>query len=425
MQKKLIALAVASLAAGSVFAQSNVTISGYVSQGYANVKTSGLKTQTNATGAQTDYAFNTSNESRVDDGRYSRIRFTGTEDLGNGLKAEFQIETRFGAEANQLSSFAQGDTFVGLNGGFGRVRLGRMDTFYSDGVLTELTRATSFQDFATLSVLTQVNGIFAVLPSRHSNQIRYDSPNFSGFSGTLAYSTNAGGNEGTGIGTGAADPAKNPGKGGSWYAAARYFAGPIYAGGSFFRQKAEGGLAEAAAGANNVFWSSATAVRTPDVDAWRLYGSYTFPFGLKVGLNVDRTAAKYMDGVGTMKRTAWFVPVTYSFGSHSIYGTYGRAKDVDWNGGWNNTGAKFYKLAYDYALSKRTSIGANYTVLDNDSSAAYTLFLSGSLTGNGAGGYAASQATGLTYNTTTGALGGTATVGNKQSQLYIGIAHAF
>lgn len=373
MQKKLIALAVASLAAGSVFAQSNVTISGYVSQGYSHYKTTD-------TGSKA--------ENRLDDGRYSRIRFTGTEDLGNGLKAEFQFETRLsletGADAAGISAFASGDQWVGLSGSFGRVRLGRMDTYYSDGVLTELSRATSFQSLATLSLLTQLGNeggapiATHIRQGRHNNQVRYDSPNFSGFSGTVAYSFAPDGNENTGA---AVD---NPGKNGAWYAAARYFAGPIYVGASYYGEKLE-------------------ALNDAKVRGYRGYGSYTFPFGLKVGLNIDQTKTDIL-GVSN-KRTAWFLPVTYTFGSNAVYASYGRAGDRKGNGGGDNTGAKFYNIGYDYALSKRTSVGANYTVISNESAAQYGLF------GTGAGLFIAGQDTPL--------------LGNKAKQLYIGVNHSF
>lgn len=390
MQKKLIALAVASLAAGSVFAQSNVTISGYVSQGYSNYKT-------NDAGSKTEH--------RLDDGRYSRIRFTGTEDLGNGLKAEFQFETRLsletGADAGAISAFGSGDQFVGLSGSFGRVRLGRMDTYYSDGVLTELTRATSFQDHATLSLLTQTGADAGPLATnirqgRFNNQIRYDSPNFSGFSGTLAYMFAPDGNEASG-----ATPAANNTavKNNTWYAAARYFAGPIYVGASYYNEK------------NKFEDIGRVDSGTQDIKAYRAYGSYTFPFGLKVGLNIDRTSWDVAPvgatpaGALAARRTAWFIPVTYSFGSHAVYATYGKAGDrKNAAGNVNSSGAKFYKVAYDYALSKRTSVGANYTVIKNEDNASYGMF--------GTGGFF---------------IAGTdvPAAGSKAKQLYIGVNHSF
>ena len=63
----------------------------------------------------------------------SRLGFRGTEDLGGGLKASFQIEHRLtpdigGTEPRDgalTTIFWNGPTWVGLSGGFGEVRLGR------------------------------------------------------------------------------------------------------------------------------------------------------------------------------------------------------------------------------------------------------------------------------------------------------------
>jgi len=379
MQKKLIALAVAALATGSAFAQSNVTISGYVSSGFSQFKMSGV--------GSSGYKA----ENRIDDGRLSRIRFTGTEDLGGGLKAEFQIESRFMLEnPNSVANLGQingGDSFVGLNGAFGRVRLGRMDTYYSDGILTELNRAGSFASHATLSLLSQVNGAYSANPGRHNNQVRYDTPNFSGFSGTLAWSSrDVGGEEGSG----AADASAH----GSWYAAARYLNGPIYVGASYFTRDHEGQTV----GATNA-----------DVYAYRVYGSYTFPFGLKVGAMWDTARNKYSTAYSA-KRSAWMLPVSYSFGNNAVYLTYARANDTKGDGLTTsakvaNSSATYLTLGYDYALSKRTSVGATYTKLNNNTAASYDLFLAGALQG----------------------IGGTATTGNGMDarQIYVGVAHSF
>ncbi|PKO55512.1 MAG: porin, partial [Betaproteobacteria bacterium HGW-Betaproteobacteria-21] len=119
MQKKLIALAVAGLMSAPVFAQSNVTIYGIVDMGYKNL------------GNNVNSAVG--NRSAIDSGQYSgsRLGFRGTEDLGNGLKASFVLETGINVDNG---GFNQGNTafarqsFVALSGGFGTVALGRQYT---------------------------------------------------------------------------------------------------------------------------------------------------------------------------------------------------------------------------------------------------------------------------------------------------------
>lgn len=111
MKKSLVALA--ALAATGAFAQSSVTISGQVDVGV-----------TNAIGAaktRIDQAANGANS----------IIFAGTEDLGGGLKATFKLTQRFSPESGLNDGTAgnrpllQGESTVGLSGGFGSVRLGR------------------------------------------------------------------------------------------------------------------------------------------------------------------------------------------------------------------------------------------------------------------------------------------------------------
>lgn len=107
------ALLVATAAAGSAHAQSNVAVYGLLDAGVEYV--------TNANAAGDSQVRQTSGGTNT-----SRIGFRGTEDLGGGLKALFQLEggilldtgasdgALFGRQAN-----------VGLEGGFGRVVAGR------------------------------------------------------------------------------------------------------------------------------------------------------------------------------------------------------------------------------------------------------------------------------------------------------------
>jgi len=132
MKKSLIALAVAATA-GSAFAQSSVTLGGIIDQGFFTV------TQQNLDGSRKTKA------TQFGDGSWagSRLRFSGSENLGGGLRALFWIEQgiqpsdpygfnyRNGGNNPQLtvgghtSSAGQNrQSYVGLAGGFGEVRLG-------------------------------------------------------------------------------------------------------------------------------------------------------------------------------------------------------------------------------------------------------------------------------------------------------------
>ena len=70
----------------------------------------------------------------------SNLAFTGTEDLGNGLKAFFTLSTRFDADTGALEDaprrskpFWHGESTVGLKGAFGSVKAGRaLDALYAN-----------------------------------------------------------------------------------------------------------------------------------------------------------------------------------------------------------------------------------------------------------------------------------------------------
>jgi len=116
MNKKIIAAAIAASFAAPAMAESNVTVYGKVSQAVQAVDV------------------NSQDEWRVQD-QSSRVGFKGSEDLGNGLKALFQIELNLQASTSTDGAQVNGsdpnntnrNTFVGLAGDFGTVLVGRHD----------------------------------------------------------------------------------------------------------------------------------------------------------------------------------------------------------------------------------------------------------------------------------------------------------
>jgi predicted porin len=115
MKKSLVALAVLA-ASGAAMAQSSVTL-----YGVADI---GLARQDNGSTSVT----------RLDSGNLngSRWGLKGTEDLGGGLKAIFTVEAGFSldtgataATTTRPNDFFNRQSFVGLAGGFGTVKLGR------------------------------------------------------------------------------------------------------------------------------------------------------------------------------------------------------------------------------------------------------------------------------------------------------------
>lgn len=102
-------LAIALVAAsGQALAESSVTVYGRVDLSLAQ---------------QADAVEN----KEVRNGSGSRLGFRGVEDLGDGLKAVFQIEHRFNADdgTQSKSAFWDGKAIVGIDSAYGRLTLGR------------------------------------------------------------------------------------------------------------------------------------------------------------------------------------------------------------------------------------------------------------------------------------------------------------
>ncbi|WP_374336895.1 porin [Leeia sp.] len=167
--KKLIAVAVLGALAAPAFADSgNVTISGYMRGGlqFLNKQATGKNVR----------------ETRVD-GR-GQIQFNMSEDLGNGLTAVGQIRSRFAVDGSgkdeggtdRTGQFGNHNTWVGLKGSFGQVRLGNGEDNFGDGKHDNLEL---YGD--------ELHGRFS--DSFTSNMIRYDMPAMGGFTGSLQWST--------------------------------------------------------------------------------------------------------------------------------------------------------------------------------------------------------------------------------------------
>ena len=108
MKKSLLALAALTAFTGAVSAQSNVTMYGRVD----------LSVNKNVGDASKG----------INNGSGSRLGLRGSEDLGGGMAAIFNIENRFNADTGAQSDATRmwgGRSLVGLKGGFGQVTLGR------------------------------------------------------------------------------------------------------------------------------------------------------------------------------------------------------------------------------------------------------------------------------------------------------------
>jgi predicted porin len=197
MKKVLVAMAV--LAATSAFAQSSVTLYGRLDLGLVNSKT---VNNTGAVGA-VDVTSKKSSIAGNENGRTtSRLGVRGTEDLGGGLIAGFNIETKVFADNSAAGTFGQtrlGNLF--LSGGFGTVVIGTylngLDDVRGYGQATYSNAGGDFlarhadgsvlKDGLVAAGLSAASATAAVGPfgpglgGRSENSLGYRSPSFGGF----------------------------------------------------------------------------------------------------------------------------------------------------------------------------------------------------------------------------------------------------
>lgn len=137
MTRKALPLAVAAVFAGPTLAvaqKTTIEIYGRANLGFDHYQAKG----SSVAGADRDGRFRVFENS-------SRVGFRGTEDLGGGLKALFQIESGVamdsgndlgqGGQTNESAGFwAPRDSFVGLDSNWGRLTFGRQSIYRANGV---------------------------------------------------------------------------------------------------------------------------------------------------------------------------------------------------------------------------------------------------------------------------------------------------
>ncbi|MFZ4537613.1 porin [Propionivibrio sp.] len=426
MQKKFIALAVASLVSGAAFAQTNVTVYGVGDVSFEGASATGatsFATGANTlanpglTAAQQAVQSNIGNRARVQSNS-SLLGFKGSEALGNGLTAVFQIET--GVNFNQTQNanqtgvtppgtgIANGlftgarDTYVGVAGGFGTVIGGWISTLYR-------SQNAAFDVVPGSAGAGNNNGVFAkangnVNLAFRTNAIAYISPTFSGFNGGIAYVPNSfnsqdtttgalantvripGNLQGLTLANPSAIPANNQVNPYGWNVALNYANGGAKVSYSYL-------------GLNDVGIGSGSSEKH---NANLLSGLYAFGQGTTVSAQWQNFNGKISLGSAagvndlTLKRNSYFLGVKHVMGANEFAASYQNAASTSGslmttlgntynpvlgsNIGNNNTGAQQFTLRYGYNFSKRTQAYALYTKISNNSNAAFDL---NSSNGNG------------------------------------------
>ncbi len=327
-----------ALAAGPALAQSSVTLSGTIDAWAGSRELSG--------GARS---------TRVDSGGLttSQLNFSGTEDLGGGLKAEFVLGMFLRADTGEAGRFA-GDTFfgrsayVGLSGGMGTLRLGRQTT----GNFINFIRTNSYADSATfgpamvqtwISAVGQgtqflsggapttnraLTGVLGTTDTAWNNAVGYTSPNLGGVTFNAQWA-----------------PSETTGVGNRRGASAFYAQGPLNL-----------GLAAEHMGNASVPASGPAAAVLAKQSTWHLSGAYAFPFA-RISAGYFNTRRDFATVVDDKVRT-WHVGATIPVGAGSVMlQTASTRQSPDTGAATRRTTTS---VGYDYLLSKRTDVYAVY-----------------------------------------------------------------
>jgi predicted porin len=312
MKKSLIALAVLA-ASGAAMAQSSVTLYGRLDASIGQTKT---EVTNQVTVKQT--GVNSSDLNTT----YWGLK--GSEDLGGGLRANFDLQSQFsmdtGAIAKDQSLFER-KAIVGVSGAFGAVDLGRNYTPY-DGLNAATNNVYDSNFASTLAVSgTGIKGY----TNRYSNSITYTSPSFSGVSGAVGYGFGENKNTTTNFGDATDTTSLH----------IKYANGPLLVGYAYQEEKL----------------ARVSALTAQDKNQYNLVGaSYDFGMAKLVG---SYNQAKN----NTLKDKEYQVGVSVPFGAAAVAVGYSNSKSEGLGVTNKGDGAS---IVGTYNLSKRTTAYAGY-----------------------------------------------------------------
>ncbi|WP_043750076.1 porin [Imhoffiella purpurea] len=360
MNKKLLTLAVAAAMVAPTAAMAEAILYGklHMSIDYADVDATDFKGWgLNGKGAVPG------------EGRANRIGVKGSEDLGNGLKAIYQVE--FGIKMTEESTsgnIASGgndtvsmrNSYVGLAGGWGTFLVGRHDT----PMKISTGKLDLFSD-----TMADYNGTVGFDDIRADNAVAYISPSLSGFQ--LAAAMVAGGGSTAGYGTNYNSDSLAE----AYSVAGIYSNGPFYAslayeslGSELFMDTVAselGSLDPAHVGDDYTKWRVGLGLM--DWNGFTLTGIYEEQSDLPAGQLSPSTEPE--------KLKLWQIQAGYSFGNNMVKAMYGsgnrdgRFDDADNLSEFKDSIEGDYytwAIAFDHSLSKRTKAYVLYTQYDDD-----------------------------------------------------------
>ncbi|SOE48269.1 porin [Orrella dioscoreae] len=362
MKKTLLAAAVLAGFAGAAQAETSVTLYGIVDVGvgYQQVKGGGLE-KASRTG--------------LIDGTQSGSRWglRGSEDLGDGLRAIFTLESGFNSRTGRSGQggrlFGRQATLGLASDNWGTLTVGRQTNVSSDFF-------GPIDPFAASYGQSHIGSSFGQTATlRYDNAVKYLTPSFGGFQVGALYSFDIADGDTSEFQTNRKDRAINAG--------VRYVNGPLNVAASYDR----------------INGNSALARGSDRINAWLVGGTYDFEVvklalaygqskdgwigsaapSLQGGYTIDGTGFNsnvYNDG---LKVKSYLVGLSAPVGPGSLFGSWQRAdpnESVSNGAGTADATQNVYSLGYTYDLSKRTNVYAygsyakNYAFLDDVKSTA-------------------------------------------------------
>ena len=324
MKKSLLALAVLGAFAGAASAQSSVTVYGIVDLGFDSSDNGSPAGRTNGIKSGGQSA--------------SRIGFKGTEDLGGGLNALFQLEATIAADTG--TAFASGFNRIATVGlqskAFGAVNLGRQTSVIKDSY----DQIDPFGDGGSIAPISAIffNGALTGDAGRISNSVKYSTPTFGGFKASTSYSFgevagDTGANSAFGIGAG-------------------YVNGPLNLQAAYNKTDASTPVGTAV---NSAFTTS-------DAELYFLGGTYNFGVVKLHGAYAENRTTAAATNVETKFRN-YLVGVSVPLGAAgNLFASYSTNENTN----VNNTDAERIAVMYTYDLSKRTNLYTGYSHTSND-----------------------------------------------------------
>jgi predicted porin len=340
-QRKLLATAVASACALPAAALAQVP--GWIQiYGRANVSYEYITTKNSS---NTAVQPNQSNWDLVDNS--SRIGFRGNKDLGGGLTGLFQMESRVRLNTGSNAFLTSRDSYAGLAGGYGTVRLGRTigPVYYANYDYISMHN----HDTGTSSDALLAPAVIGAGRGFMNRTVWYTSPKLGAFTVDVAYSLLDGARL-----TGVSSQPRYLGLVGS------YDQGPLHLAASYANTK------------NSDLLSPGVA---NDDKAYTFGGLYDFKTFV-VGALIENAKSKTVTG-SDAKRNYFRVSAMLPVGKNEFHvnlGTVNHGIGGIGNGtSTSNDGAKQWTVAYNYNITKETKVYGFYTRVHNDANGQYSL----------------------------------------------------